>query len=63
MKVMYLFGAVLTLVGMVAATPVATPTLPQMPDAASLAPRRNGYSDLPSSVNTCEYTYPSRPSP
>lgn len=55
MKASILLGVVLTFVGTVLAGPLAaTSTTPQKPDPVAIAPRRNGFSDLPSDVNTCK---------
>lgn len=47
---MFLLGVMLTMVSMASAIPQGTPTSLDKTTPASLGPRRNGYSDLPSSA-------------
>lgn len=47
-----LMGILLALLGVVSGSPTGSLTIPEGPTPASLGPRRNGYSDLPSQVNT-----------
>lgn len=56
---MVLLGVMLTFVSIVSASPAGTPTPSQKATPVSLAPRRNGYSDLPSDAFTYNLQQPS----
>jgi hypothetical protein len=47
---MMLVGVVLAFAGMASASPIATATTPDKATSVIVGPRRNGYTDLPSSV-------------
>lgn len=47
-----LMGILLAFLGVVSASPTGSLTTTEGPTPASLGPRRNGYSDLPSHVST-----------
>lgn len=47
-----LLGILLAFLGVVSASPAGTPTTPETASRASLGPRRNGFSDLPSDASS-----------